>query len=208
MLYESELEVLIKRSHKTPVKYAKAAIGHSEQVAWMGIGVKHASLQKHREVRIHRDGAKLRHIATSALLQSLSINPFCAQNPSSATFDDGGRCAHDASQWSLYMSGVFDSCAKEPVVDHAVLLVGYGIDTPTGLAFWKIRNSWGYDFGEQGFLRLRRHAPLGDEPCGWDYDPQKGNGCKGGPSKIWVCGECGVLSDVVYPVGTKVMAMS
>lgn len=116
--------------------------------------------------------------------------------------------AVDASQWSLYLSGVFDSCAKEPIVDHAVLLVGYGTDTATGVPFWKIRNSWGHDFGEQGFLRLRRHAPNGDEPCGWDYDPQKGNGCKGGPSKIWVCGECGVLSDVVYPVGTTVSAMS
>lgn len=116
--------------------------------------------------------------------------------------------AVDASQWSLYSSGVFDNCAKEPVVDHAVLLVGYGEDKSLRLPFWKIRNSWGPEFGEQGFLRLRRHAPHGEEPCGWDRDPQKGNGCKGGPSKIWVCGECGVLSDVVYPVGTKVIAMS
>lgn len=114
--------------------------------------------------------------------------------------------AVDASQWSLYMSGVFDHCAKEPVVDHAILLVGYGQDGR--VPYWRIRNSWGADFGEQGFLRLRRHAPHGEEPCGWDYDPQKGNGCKGGPSKIWVCGECGVLSDVVYPVGTKVLDMS
>lgn len=116
--------------------------------------------------------------------------------------------AVDASQWSLYMSGVFDNCAKEPIVDHAVLLVGYGKDTKISKPFWKIRNSWGPEFGEHGFLRLRRHAPQGEEPCGWDYDPQKGNGCKGGPSKVWVCGECGVLSDVVYPVGTKVIAMS
>jgi cathepsin L len=115
--------------------------------------------------------------------------------------------AVDASQWSLYTSGVFDSCVKEPIVDHAVLLVGYGEDSTLRLPFWKIRNSWGLEFGEQGFLRLHRHAPYGDEPCGWDYDPQKGNGCKGGPSKIWVCGECGVLSDVVYPVGTKVTAL-
>jgi len=115
--------------------------------------------------------------------------------------------AVDASQWSLYMSGVFDNCAKEPVVDHAVLLVGYGQDKDLKMPFWKIRNSWGSEFGEQGFLRLRRHAPKGEEPCGWDLDPQKGNGCKGGPSKIWVCGECGVLSDIVYPVGTKVIAM-
>lgn len=114
--------------------------------------------------------------------------------------------AVDASRWSSYMSGVFDSCTKEPVVDHAVILMGYGQDPKLSLAYWKIRNSWGSGFGEDGFIRLRRHAPDGEEPCGWDYEPEKGVGCKGGPKKLWVCGECGVLSDVVHPVGTQVVA--
>jgi cathepsin L len=114
--------------------------------------------------------------------------------------------AVDASRWSSYMSGVFDSCSKDVVVDHAVVLVGYGQDPKLSVGYWKIRNSWGSGFGEDGFIRLRRHAPDGDEPCGWDYDPQKGVGCKGGPSKLWVCGECGILSDVVHPVGTQVLA--
>lgn len=113
--------------------------------------------------------------------------------------------AVDASRWSSYMSGVFDSCAKNPVVDHAVVLVGYGHDAKLNVAYWKIRNSWGPGFGEAGFIRLRRHAPDSDEPCGWDYEPDKGVGCKGGPEKLWVCGECGVLSDVVHPVGTEVV---
>lgn len=113
--------------------------------------------------------------------------------------------AVDAGRWSSYMSGVFDNCGKNPVVDHAVLLMGYGKDELLGTPYWKIRNSWGEEFGEEGFLRLRRHAPDGKEPCGWDYEPQKGVGCKGGPKKIWVCGECGVLSDVVYPVGTEII---
>merc|ERR1719313_2086234 len=115
--------------------------------------------------------------------------------------------AVDASGWSSYMSGVFDNCAKSPVVDHAVILMGYGKESidSQGVAYWKIRNSWGKEFGEEGFILLRRHAPNGQEPCGWDYEPQKGVGCKGGPKKLWVCGECGVLSDVVYPVGTQVI---
>lgn len=111
--------------------------------------------------------------------------------------------AADATRWSTYASGVFDDCPQSPVVDHAVLLMGYG-KVHHGKAYWKIRNSWGSDFGEDGFIRLRRHAPHGKEPCGWDYDPQKGVGCKGGPSKLWVCGECGLISDVAYPVGTSV----
>jgi len=114
--------------------------------------------------------------------------------------------AVDASHWSSYMSGIFDNCQKNAVVDHAVVLMGYGTDKTLGEAFWKIRNSWGEEFGEAGFIRLRRHAPNGEEPCGWDFEPEKGVGCKGGPKKLWVCGECGVLSDVVYPVGTEVVA--
>jgi len=111
--------------------------------------------------------------------------------------------AVDASGWSLYMEGIFDSCAKNPVVDHATVLMGYGKEN--GLAYWKIRNSWGPGYGEAGFIRLRRHAPDGEEPCAWDYDPQKGTGCQGGPKKLWVCGECGVLSDTVYPLGVQVL---
>lgn len=110
-----------------------------------------------------------------------------------------------AGRWSSYSSGVFDACSKSPVVDHAVVLMGYGKDTLLDAAYWKIRNSWGQSFGEDGFIRLRRHTPDGEEPCGWDHDPAKGVGCKHGPKKLWVCGECGVLSDVVYPVGTQVV---
>lgn len=108
-----------------------------------------------------------------------------------------------ASAWISYSEGIFDGCSKDATVDHAVLMVGYGIERELG--YWKIRNSWGPIFGESGFIRLRRHAPQGEEPCGWDYEPQQGVGCKGGPSKLWVCGVCGVLSDIAYPVGTTVV---
>lgn len=111
-----------------------------------------------------------------------------------------------ASDWTSYMGGIYDSCTKNPVVDHAVLLVGYGkAGKGDGVihSYWKIRNSWGEDYGESGFIRLRRHAH-GKEPCSWDHEPDKGVGCKGGPKKLWVCGECGVLSDVNYPVGTTI----
>jgi len=107
-----------------------------------------------------------------------------------------------ASTWFTYSSGIFNGCSKDATIDHAVLMVGYGADSQLG--YWKIRNSWGSNFGEDGFIRLRRHAPDGEEPCGWDYDPQKGTGCKDGPPKLWVCGVCGILSDIAYPVGTTV----
>lgn len=107
-----------------------------------------------------------------------------------------------ASSWHNYDSGIFSGCQSNYVVDHAVTLVGYGKERRK--KYWKIKNSWGDLYGEGGFIRLKRSAPDSPEPCGWDTDPQKGVGCRGGPSKLWVCGQCGILSDVAHPVGAEV----
>jgi C1A family cysteine protease len=59
----------------------------------------------------------------------------------------------DATNWSAYRSGIFSNCAAS--INHAVLLVGV-----VGGA-WKIKNSWGTTWGEQGYVRLN-----GGNTCG------------------------------------------
>merc|ERR1712043_147172 len=57
--------------------------------------------------------------------------------------------ALNASTIRFYQSGVFnDDCDTE--VNHGVLAVGYGEED--GKKFYKIKNSWGADFGEKGYF--------------------------------------------------------
>lgn len=54
----------------------------------------------------------------------------------------------DASRWSLYKSGVFNNCNLSPL-NHAVLLIGKFKD-----GIWKVKNSWGTGWGQNGYIRL------------------------------------------------------
>mmetsp|Transcript_101270 Transcript_101270/g.179942 ORF Transcript_101270/g.179942 Transcript_101270/m.179942 type:complete len:385 (-) Transcript_101270:69-1223(-) len=101
-----------------------------------------------------------------------------------------------ANNWFSYYSGVFDDC--DNIVNHAVTMYGYG-KTNSNQKYWLIKNSWGADWGEAGYIRILRHENE-DEHCGIDNDPQKGTACKGDPTKeITVCGTCGILYDSVVP---------
>jgi len=103
----------------------------------------------------------------------------------------------DASQWSNYESGIFSGCsyAKNISMDHAVQAVGYGFDETANQAYWLVRNSWSAGWGEHGFIRLARSAT---HACGWNVDPQNGDGCKGQTAPEWACGECGIGYDALY----------
>ncbi len=110
----------------------------------------------------------------------------------------------DASAWFAYESGVFTGCAKATSdIDHAVVVVGYGNDAASGLDFFIVRNSWSTAWGEAGYMRLLRQ-PGGSQPvCADDATPFDGSACKDVPDpveSVTVCGECGILYDVSYPL--------
>lgn len=56
-------------------------------------------------------------------------------------------------QFMHYKSGVLNGC-QQAQTDHAILLVGYG--TTNGQKFWKVKNSWGTQWGLSGFGLLAR----------------------------------------------------
>jgi len=58
-----------------------------------------------------------------------------------------------------YRNGIYRSAPNKihqewEQVDHAVLLIGYGIEA--GQPFWTMQNSWGEDWGEEGNFRMAR----------------------------------------------------
>jgi C1A family cysteine protease len=57
--------------------------------------------------------------------------------------------AVSATGWEKYSTGVF-SCAPNAQINHAVMIVGY---TPN---YWIIKNSWGTDYGIDGFIYVTR----------------------------------------------------
>jgi cathepsin L len=106
----------------------------------------------------------------------------------------------DASEWKFYTQGIWtpDGCDQtNPDIDHAVQLVGYG--TEGTMDYWIIRNSWGPDWGENGFMRLQRFSQE-DTPCGLDITPEDGAACEGDDTPQKVCGTCGILADSSVPV--------
>jgi len=79
-----------------------------------------------------------------------------------AALNDKGplSVALDATYWSFYSGGIYDSSCSSERMNHGVLLVGYGSENGTG--YWIIKNSWADDWGEKGYLRLIR----GKNKCG------------------------------------------
>jgi len=69
----------------------------------------------------------------------------------------------DQSAFQMYGGGVISKlCGSK--LDHGVLLVGYGT-SEDGMEYWKVKNSWGPTWGENGYVRIERGLS-GKGECG------------------------------------------
>jgi C1A family cysteine protease len=87
----------------------------------------------------------------------------------------------NASLMQFYGGNVLTSTCGASELNHAVVIVGYGVST-AGTPYWKALNSWGGGWGDHGFLYLPRNTAT-----------TKYNGNKG---------QCGVYMMPAYPTMT------
>jgi hypothetical protein len=76
----------------------------------------------------------------------------------------------DTYYFQSYSSGIITSPLCGDTIDHAVEIVGFGIDN--GTKYWTVRNSWGPGWGEGGYFRILR-TDSQDDPgiCGLALEP-------------------------------------
>jgi len=86
-----------------------------------------------------------------------------AQQPVAISIDASEPIFHN------YTGGIIDSTACGIATDHAVQIVGYDTDEASGLEYWLVRNSWGPDWGLDGFVKIA--ITEGDGICAINHRP-------------------------------------
>jgi C1A family cysteine protease len=75
----------------------------------------------------------------------------------------------DTEIFQHYTGGILESDACGQNIDHAVLVVGYGIQKgffSGGKKYWKVKNSWGAQWGEEGYVKIAKGKTSGYGECG------------------------------------------
>ncbi|XP_065222868.1 procathepsin L-like [Planococcus citri] len=63
-----------------------------------------------------------------------------------------------ANSFINYQGGIYYGKDCDKIGKHNVLIVGYGVtNTSRKEEFWIVKNSWGTDWGEEGYIRMARN---------------------------------------------------
>lgn len=72
--------------------------------------------------------------------------------------------AIDGSQFQFYKNGILTGkCGTN--LNHIAAIVGYGA-SKDGTKYWILKNSWGPDWGEKGYIRVQRGIKAREGMCG------------------------------------------
>mmetsp|Transcript_1202 Transcript_1202/g.1757 ORF Transcript_1202/g.1757 Transcript_1202/m.1757 type:complete len:481 (-) Transcript_1202:1112-2554(-) len=71
----------------------------------------------------------------------------------------------DTKSFQLYGGGVYDDLGCGTDLDHGVLVVGYGKD-PVGGTYWIVKNSWGAEWGDAGYIKVKMGIKAQQGLCG------------------------------------------
>jgi len=73
-----------------------------------------------------------------------------------------------AREFQFYQGGVFTGdCGSN--IDHGVLAVGFGT-SDDGIDFWRVKNSWGTDWGMNGYILIEKNYTIPGGKCGIHKD--------------------------------------
>eukprot|EP01017_Pseudomicrothorax_dubius_P000114 TRINITY_DN0_c1194_g1_i5.p1 TRINITY_DN0_c1194_g1~~TRINITY_DN0_c1194_g1_i5.p1 ORF type:complete len:209 (+),score=67.24 TRINITY_DN0_c1194_g1_i5:2-628(+) len=88
----------------------------------------------------------------------LQLTAAIAQQPVSVAIEA------DQEVFQFYDGGIIDDTACGTDLDHGVLAVGY--DEENGEKYYLVKNSWGGNWGENGYVRIARSESQGPGICG------------------------------------------
>ena len=83
--------------------------------------------------------------SVAALLSAVAQHPVAV----------GVQASSDIFQF--YAGGIISDASCGTMIDHAVLVTGYGTDA-AGVDYWRVKNSWSTSWGEQGYARILRSS--------------------------------------------------
>ncbi|PIA52846.1 hypothetical protein AQUCO_01000606v1 [Aquilegia coerulea] len=73
-------------------------------------------------------------------------------------------CANERT-FQFYSKGIFTGpCSTTKALDHAVSIVGY--DSENGTDYWIVKNSWGTNWGMNGYVHILRNSGNPEGICG------------------------------------------